>query len=65
MKENLKIFKNCKSIKVKVLKIFQIKESVIAELSVSIDKSKPFFVIDVIEFDRMKKIKSIRAYIGS
>lgn len=65
IKENENIFKNCKSIRVKPIKIFQEKKTIIAELLIRINKSKNLLVIDVIEFDKQNKIKSIRAYLGS
>jgi len=65
LKQNKKIFKNCKSIHVKPLKIFQKKKTIIAELRICINGSKNLYVIDVIEFDKKNKIKSIRAYLGS
>ena len=46
-------------------KIFQEKKTIIAELLIQINKSKNLLVIDVIEFDKQNKIKSIRAYLGS
>jgi hypothetical protein len=65
LKENEKIFKSCKSIRVKPIKIFQEKKTIIAELHICINKSKNLLVIDVIEFDKQNKIKSIRAYLGN
>lgn len=65
IKENENILKNCKSIHVKPLKIFQEKKTIIAELRICINGSKNLLVIDVIEFDKKNKIKSIRAYLGS
>ena len=65
LKENKKIFKNCKSIQVKPIKIFQEKKTIIAELLIRINKSKNLLVIDVIDFDKQNKIKSIRAYLGN
>jgi hypothetical protein len=65
LKANAKIFKNCKSIHVKPLKIFKEKKTIIAELVICINKSKNLLVIDVIEFDKKNKIKSIRAYLGN
>lgn len=65
LKENEKIFKICKSIQVKPIKIFQQKKTIIAELLIRVNKSKNLLVIDVIEFDKQNKIKSIRAYLGN
>jgi hypothetical protein len=65
LNENKKIFKNCKSIQVKPIKIFQEKRTIIAELLIRINKSKNLLVIDVIDFDKQHKIKSIRAYLGN
>ena len=85
LKENEKIFKSCKSIQVKPIKIFQEKKTIIAELLIQIkpikifqekktiiaelliriNKSKNLLVIDVIEFDKQNRIKSIRAYLGN
>jgi hypothetical protein len=65
LNENKKIFKNCKSIQVKPIKIFQEKKTIIAELHIRINKSKNLLVIDVIDFDKQYKIKSIRAYLGN
>ena len=65
LKENEKIFKDCKSIQAKPIKIFQEKKTIIAELVICINKSKNLLVVDVLEFDNQKKIKSIRAYLGN
>ena len=65
LKENKKIFKSCKSIQVKPIKIFQEKKTIIAELIIQINNSKNLLVIDVIDFDKQNKIKSIRAYLGN
>ncbi len=65
IKENENIFKNCKSIYIRPLKIFQEKKTIIVELCICINRSKNLLVIDVIEFDKQNKIKSIRAYLGS
>jgi len=65
IKQNKILFNKSKIIKIKTLKIFKYKKTVVAELLVSIDKSKPLFVVDVIDFDKNNKIKFIRAYIGN
>ena len=49
----------------KPIKIFQEKKTIIAELLIRINKSKNLLVIDVIDFDKQNKIKSIRAYLGN
>ena len=52
-------------IKIKILKIYQDKKTVIVELLISINNCEAKYVIDLIEFDKKNKIKYIKAYLGS
>ena len=65
MTEYKNIFDKAKIIKIKIVKMYQDKKTVIVELLISINNSKAKYVIDLIEFDKKKKIKSIKAYLGS
>jgi hypothetical protein len=59
------IFDKAKVIKIKILKIYQDKKTVIVELLISINNCEAKYVIDLIEFDKKNKIKYIKAYLGS
>lgn len=65
MTEYKNIFDKAKIIKIEIVKMYQDKKTVIIELLISINNSKAKYVIDLIEFNKEKKIKSIRAYLGS
>jgi len=62
---NNNIFESCTSIKVNVLKIYEIQKFIVAELEIIIDQNIVLLVVDLIEFDEMDRICSIRAYKGN
>ena len=62
---NNNIFESCDSIKVNILKIYEIQKVIVAELKIIIDQNIVLLVVDVIEFDEMDRICSIRAYKGN
>lgn len=64
IKANKRIFNDCKKINVKPLDLKVIKNTVFAEISITIDKKK-LLVLDILEFNKKKKITSIKAFLGS
>ena len=65
LKANAHIFANVTSIQVKPLKIYNDKNTVIAELEIDVnDGEELLLVTDVIEFDNDERICTIRAYKG-
>ena len=61
---NSRMFKNYKKIKIKILNLSIINNKSYAEISINI-KNKDYLVLDIIEFDKKNKIKSIKAFKGS
>jgi len=63
---NKKIFKKFKSIKVNLLEIFynSKKNAYSCKLKITLNKKKSIDVVDLIYFDKKKKIKKIIAYLG-
>jgi hypothetical protein len=61
---NKKIFRDCKTIKVTPTKLHIIDNTVLAEIEILIDKKK-ILVLDILKFNREKKISSIKAFLGS
>lgn len=61
---NNKIFQSVDTINVKISKIYNDKNVVIAELEIVINNHENLTVVDIISFDNDQKIKSIRAYKG-
>lgn len=63
---NKKIFDDVKNIKAEVLNLFvdEINDTVSAELFVHIDENEKLKVVDIISFNNVGLIKSIRAYQG-
>ena len=64
LKINQNIFDSCKILKVKTVKTFISDNYVIAELKIKMDNNN-FLVLDILKFDKDKKIKKITAYLGS
>ena len=62
--ETRKNFEAAKSIEIDVLSTYESKDTVAAELIITVDESEILHVVDVISFDADQKIKSIRAYLG-
>mgnify|MGYP001312929464 CR=1 FL=1 len=61
---NSRMFQNYKKIKIKILNLSIINKKSYAEISINI-KNKDYLVLDIIEFDKKNKIKSIKAFKGS
>ena len=53
-----------RTIKIKILNLSIINNKSYAEISINI-KNKDYLVLDIIEFDKKNKIKSIKAFKGS
>ena len=64
LKETLKNFQNANSIEIEVLSTYENKNTVAAELKITVDVTEELYVVDVITFNSSRKIQSIRAYIG-
>ena len=61
---NSRMFQNYKKIKIKILNLSIINKKSYAEISINI-KNKDYLILDIIEFDKKNKIKSIKAFKGS
>lgn len=59
---NIEIFKAFEKIQVNVISLYAEESTVIGELTIILDEAVTMKVVDVIEFTRLRKIKSIRAY---
>jgi len=64
LEETRKNFESVNSITIEVLSTYENKETVAAELKITIDNAEELYVVDVITFDSEYKIVSIRAYLG-
>lgn len=64
IKANQEIFNTCKNIKVTPTKLHVVKNVVLAEISILIDRKK-ILVLDILEFNKKRKITSIKAFLGS
>ena len=64
MSETRKNFEAARSIEIEVLATYENRDTVAAELIITVDKSEILHVVDVISFNEEGKIKSIRAYLG-
>ncbi len=65
IKANVNIFKNVNSIFVEPQNLYQEGNIVIGELKITINNSEILYVVDLIEFNKEKKIKRIFAYKGN
>lgn len=62
---NKKIFSSVQNIKVKPLKLYEVGNTIIAEIEISINNRKEILlVVDIIDFNNNNKIETIRAYKG-
>ena len=59
------IVNKLKSIRVEILNILIVDLTIVCELKITIDYSIILLVVDILEFDKSGKIKSIRAYKGN
>ncbi len=64
LKETRKNFANADSIQIEVLSTYENKDTVAAELKITVDSTEELFVVDVITINSEGKIASIRAYLG-
>ena len=64
LKETKKNFEGADSIEIEVLNTYENKDTVAAELKITVDAVEELFVVDVITFNSSGKIASIRAYLG-
>lgn len=64
LNETRKNFQNATSIEIEVLSTYENKDTVAAELKITVDATEELYVVDVITIDSKGKIKSIRAYLG-
>lgn len=64
LKINQKIFSSCEILKVKPIKTYISDNYVVAELKIKMD-DKNFLVLDILKFNKNKKIKEIKAYLGN
>ncbi|WP_431122283.1 nuclear transport factor 2 family protein [Flagellimonas flava] len=62
--ETRKNFKAADSIAIDVLSVYENKDTVAAELKITVNTTEELYVVDVITLDSHQKIKSIRAYLG-
>jgi hypothetical protein len=62
--ETRKNFQAVDSIDIEVLNLYESSDGIAGELKIMIDKSETIFVVDVLSYDELGKIKSIHAYIG-
>jgi ketosteroid isomerase-like protein len=62
--ETRKNFESVDSIEIQVLSTYENKNTVAAELKITIDATEELYVVDVITINSESKIASIRAYLG-
>ena len=59
---NKSLFESIESINIIVKRIGSNSNNVFAEIDILIDKNTHLYVVDILEFDKDNRIKSIRAY---
>jgi len=64
LKETRKNFENADTIEIEVLSTYENKNTVAAELKITVDTTEELYVVDVITLNKEGKISSIRAYLG-
>ncbi|GMN11212.1 hypothetical protein MTsPCn9_20830 [Croceitalea sp. MTPC9] len=64
LRETRKNFETVNTIDIEVLSTYENKNTVAAELKITINSTEELYVVDVITFDSNAKIASIRAYLG-
>jgi len=62
--ETRKNFESADSIEIEVLHTYENKDTVAAELKITVDATEELYVVDVITLNTEGKIASIRAYLG-
>jgi len=64
LNETRKNFNNADTIAIEVLATYESKNTVAAELKITVDATEVLYVVDVITINAERKISSIRAYLG-
>ncbi|MGI9549983.1 MAG: nuclear transport factor 2 family protein [Aurantibacter sp.] len=64
LRETRTNFEAVDSIEIKVLSTYENKNTVAAELRITVDTTEELYVVDVITVNSDRKIESIRAYLG-
>ena len=64
IKANEKIFASVSSIQVNPEKIYELGNTIIAELNIIVNQSEKLLVVDIIDFNNKYKICSIKAFKG-
>jgi len=64
LNETRKNFDAVDSIRIEVLSTYENKNTVAAELKITLDEKEELYVIDVVTIGSDRKIESIRAYLG-
>lgn len=64
LQETRKNFESADSIDIEVLSTYESINTVAAELKITVDATEELYVVDVITYNDVGKIKSIRAYLG-
>lgn len=64
LNETRKNFNNADTIAIEVLATYESKNTVAAELKITVDATEVLYVVDVITINADHKISSIRAYLG-
>lgn len=61
---NLEVFQKFENIKVEIINIYEVGNTILSEIILYLDENLTLKVVDIIEFDKNDKIVSIRAYKG-
>ena len=64
LSETQKNFDNAKSLEIEVLNTYENRDTIAAELKITVDSEEELYVVDVITLNKEGKIQSIRAYLG-
>ncbi len=64
LNETRKNFEGVNTIEIEVLSTYENKDTVAAELKITVDSHEELYVVDVITVNAKSKITSIRAYLG-
>lgn len=64
LEETRKNFEEAESIAIDVLATYESADTVAAELKITVNHDEELFVVDVVSFNKLGEINSIRAYLG-
>ena len=64
LRETRKNFESADLIKIEILSTYENKNTVAAELKITVNRIEELYVVDVITVNSNQKIESIRAYLG-